>query len=1175
MKKNRIVFLLLISLGVSAGTVLGQSAMKGLHGTLLEDRMGFHAGNKIHITFFNDGTYGGVSGANTALIVEGTWPDDFYGLRHDYLMDGNVFIVSEVLDAKGQLIHLHSTVRSAGSPGATTWSSGDASPAGEWWTFLPLPGFANTDPELQRHIAMSKWREAWPTAEMGGWPDKSDDPIDPGWKGKWNGYFGKDIFNADEESYFVADDWNNREFEFYPDSTDLARRGLGIRMYVRGFQWSNALVEDALFVLYDIENVGTHHHDKVVFGYKIGNNMGDTNTGLSDEGNDMGAYELENDVAYLYDFDNIGGGGSAEWPNGVGYIGGAFLESPGNPYDGIDNDNDGISNGGAVITEALWAPTVLHSGDKIVLIDYKTFARTVKTYGVDTEPTINIHYQDLTLSYTEGDTLKEIQANLIDDNLNGVVDESNGYSYGTAPNIVTNNLYVGCKYINYITGEGLGNPMIEERRDDGVDNDGDWDVRFDDLGQDGVANTHDPGEKDGQATNGEPHFDKVDISETDMIGLTSFNLYDWPTYHQADDEATWLKLKPGRLDDQMNKANVEIMWGSGYFPMPVGQVQRFSMGVLYAFTVDEMHDNHHYATLAYNENYNFSKAPAIPTLTAIPGDNRVTLMWDDIAEQSKDPIAGYDFEGYKIYRSTDPGWGDLQEITDGKGNLTYRKPIAQFDVKNGVTGYAPIATPGMGIHFWLGEDNGVKHMFVDTTAKNGYNYFYAVTSYDRGDQLTEAQITKWQQENPGKAIPAQTIAPTECSKSIIVLSGQPDPVLGTNVRKVKPEAPAAGFAAAGLDSLKMIFGSTASGSISYEIVNPLDIQDGHKYRVTFEDSLIKITPITRITKSVTICDVTDEANPDTLVKRDKAIQTNDDLPVTAGFHLKINNVATLQVDTLRSAWSKPDSVQMYQMTVYSYSQTKGVPEPSDYMIEFGEVGLDSATSFFQGTREIPGGPVNFTVYRLYPSDTGEVKIRSKFGLIKRDAKARASEFCAFTNVANKLSDQIVFLNDDEVPGYVFSLLASRYDAAKRSPVTGDYITIRQDAPFLSNDMAEFVVKGQQIDEKLANQNLDRIQVVPNPYVVSNSWEPPNLFTTGRGPRTIHFTHLPMKCTIKIFSVRGQLVTTLEHDSQSVADGMEPWDLRTKDQLDIAFGVYVYHVDAGKLGTKVGKFAVIK
>ena len=34
-------------------------------------------------------------------------------------------------------------------------------------------------------------------------------------------------------------------------------------------------------------------------------------------------------------------------------------------------------------------------------------------------------------------------------------------------------------------------------------------------------------------------------------------------------------------------------------------------------------------------------------------------------------------------------------------------------------------------------------------------------------------------------------------------------------------------------------------------------------------------------------------------------------------------------------------------------------------------------------------------------------------------------------------------------------------------------------------------------------------------------------------------------------------------------------MQTKDQLDIAYGVYIYHVDGGEHGQKIGKFAVVK
>ena len=39
--------------------------------------------------------------------------------------------------------------------------------------------------------------------------------------------------------------------------------------------------------------------------------------------------------------------------------------------------------------------------------------------------------------------------------------------------------------------------------------------------------------------------------------------------------------------------------------------------------------------------------------------------------------------------------------------------------------------------------------------------------------------------------------------------------------------------------------------------------------------------------------------------------------------------------------------------------------------------------------------------------------------------------------------------------------------------------------------------------------------------------------------------------------------------------MESWNLLTKDNLSLAYGVYIYHVDAPGIGEHIGKFAVIK
>ncbi len=50
--------------------------------------------------------------------------------------------------------------------------------------------------------------------------------------------------------------------------------------------------------------------------------------------------------------------------------------------------------------------------------------------------------------------------------------------------------------------------------------------------------------------------------------------------------------------------------------------------------------------------------------------------------------------------------------------------------------------------------------------------------------------------------------------------------------------------------------------------------------------------------------------------------------------------------------------------------------------------------------------------------------------------------------------------------------------------------------------------------------------------------------------------------------------TIEHNS-TVDNGQEPWNLVSKDGMDIAFGVYIYHVDAPGVGEKIDKFAIIK
>ncbi|MFZ0392167.1 MAG: hypothetical protein WAN36_17020, partial [Calditrichia bacterium] len=142
------------------------------------------------------------------------------------------------------------------------------------------------------------------------------------------------------------------------------------------------------------------------------------------------------------------------------------------------------------------------------------------------------------------------------------------------------------------------------------------------------------------------------------------------------------------------------------------------------------------------------------------------------------------------------------------------------------------------------------------------------------------------------------------------------------------------------------------------------------------------------------------------------------------------------------------------------------------------------------------------------------------------------------------------------------------------PAPGDVFRIATKKPFRSGDEITFTVSGQGYNAEKAKADLDKIAVVPNPYVVAASWESRSAFRFGRGERKIEFINLPQKCTIRIYTLRGYLVDTIHHNT-AVDDGSEPWNMLSKDGQEIAYGIYIFHVDAGSLGEKVGKFAVVK
>jgi hypothetical protein len=100
----------------------------------------------------------------------------------------------------------------------------------------------------------------------------------------------------------------------------------------------------------------------------------------------------------------------------------------------------------------------------------------------------------------------------------------------------------------------------------------------------------------------------------------------------------------------------------------------------------------------------------------------------------------------------------------------------------------------------------------------------------------------------------------------------------------------------------------------------------------------------------------------------------------------------------------------------------------------------------------------------------------------------------------------------------------------------------------------------------------RVGVAPNPYRAGSYFDSPSgEIELGR---KIWFLNLPQRCTIKIFTLAGDLVRTLHHDDPT--DGKESWDVLSEYGRAIASGLYVYVVedeDSGEI--QRGKLVIIK
>ena len=517
-----------------------------------------------------------------------------------------------------------------------------------------------------------------------------------------------------------------------------------------------------------------------------------------------------------------------------------------------------------------------------------------------------------------------------------------------------------------------------------------------------------------------------------------------------------------------------------------------------------------------------------------------TTLWEVMPYNAEFPANG---GGYVVIR--DPNTGE--PYPDG----TYRSGARIYfgglyvQISDGPSGppvagdiFRVVSTPSQA----LGEDAGIKNFYTDAGLTNGLEYTYAVTSYDTG--------------NPKKALVAMESSQIE-----------------TMVRVV-PRAQPAGYRAAEVTDIVQ----QGSGSVTLEpMVLAPDKVTGHQYKIVWSgakqiDSAAYITgpgyqpPAYEIVNTTTNETVVAQQvfswyDPE----HQEAVEVLS--PMFDGIILKITGVDV--------SYGTPTENPINDVKLTAGSVT-------DWSVDIQSPGFGENTwpNVWWSTYYRPH------TYSITFTDETHVKVVDEnIGEEIQFNDQRADGYAILTGTGWR--DEYV---PAETPGFFRIYIRGGY-VYIRDPnqeiSAGDTFTVEMGGVSAPQDGDEFLLttKEDTLDATNIEADLGKIRVVPNPYFVTNR------AVLSEGTDKVFFTRLPPRCTIRIYTLAGELVHTIEHTStepyspddrsaQGDKGGTASFELLNRYNQALASGIYIYHVEArdesdAVVGNKIGRFAIIR
>ena len=635
--------------------------------------------------------------------------------------------------------------------------------------------------------------------------------------------------------------------------------------------------------------------------------------------------------------------------------------------------------------------------------------------------------------------------------------------------------------------------------------------------------------------------------------------------------------------DENPPADIRTLIGTGPFTIAVGDTQEIVLGViigqgsnrLSSISVLRFYDQE--AQQAYDLGFNVPSPPPAPNTTVAELDRKVLVTWEKNAEDFE---SSYQFEGYNVYigNSAAGPW----------------KRLATYDIVNDVDvvlepSYDENTGQILNLPSSFGNNLGTKYRYLftkdynDLTLANGRTYYFIVTSYAYDPNSLPVIL--------------------ESTRNVIIATphqARPGTVYNTQVLSdVKVEHPV-GEA------------SPRKWDVWVHVVDPLHVETAD-YKVTAnEDETWTLYKNGQPLPGY-------ENRDDYSFSKDVEYLTTEgsglDFFFGVNFDFTEEKVISFEEPELITPDSDPTVISALTSPQRKFALKtdlavdgqfkKGTRDPSILLnplqIRFTGVMDSSTMEVVEGGSDATlvfsfGQPAVFLMNHPKNPNPGStdpflLKIPFEVWDVERNIQLNVS----FTDNKQKLSDA------DFVPTWaprgecVVYVVATQYDGQVHNVgytgadtmatwsfiyepdliwKTGDIVQLNFADPdtfpkpvIPGVDEFSFSIQGETngvvADEK---ERLDIINVFPNPYLAYNIQE------KRLHDEHVTFINLPEVCTIRIFTISGQLVRTIEHNDPT--NVTHRWDLRNDNFLPVASGFYIAYIDVPNVGQKILKMAIV-